>query len=152
MNVSVMPVNTYQIAGLSLNLGRLKFLRGFNNGTKYSVPREGVATAGYEVPAGKIFRVYAIKIIHSGNAAATNMAPGYGDNDVGLDDAGGPANPVEMADSSAIIRATLSNGGLEGINEFPLFFDIPAGKFPFFYSSEATIVTSFVMVGEELPA
>lgn len=98
---------------------------GGNNSTL----RKTNTTAGYQVPVGKSFKIYAIRFT-SGSAANADLYLNYSDNDVGMGTATAPTNAVYVYDSST--NRLISQGPAtisSGIEVFLGPFVVPAGKY-----------------------
>jgi hypothetical protein len=116
------------------DLTNLKILQGVANGTtnvRCSL-REAGASAGYQVPVGKTFKVLAVVFQVGASAAGTSnsVAFAYSDNDVGVAASTAFTNPVYIGgnlDNGAYMPLTALSNLTK--TEFSVNFDIPAGKY-----------------------
>lgn len=100
---------------------------------RFSTLRRPNGSAGYQITAGKTFRIEAI-VIFSGTAASIatyNLL--YGDTDVGLDSAAAPTTPVYCGGGATVYTAMVGRGTGGASEQFPQVFhphfDIPATKY-----------------------
>lgn len=102
---------------------------GIGVAARYSTLRAPFGTAGYQVTAGKTFRILAVRLqnLVSGTGA-TNCGWGYADNDVGLSTATVPTTPVAaniLPGPDRNITGTSTVGGK---------FNVPAQKYMYVLS------------------
>lgn len=119
------------------DLENLKVLSAYcdcSAGTRYSTLRLHSASAGYQVPVGKTFKVLAVAVIPLVGAAASRYAyPVYGDNDVGFASAAAPTNavfPYGNQTASVILPSNTVPTAANTRLEMAIRQDIPAGKYP----------------------
>ena len=140
------------------DLENLKVLSAYcdcSAGTRYSTLRLHSASAGYQVPVGRTFKVFAIAAVPLlGVAASRYVYPSYGDNDVGLTSAAAPTNQVFPYGSQASAVILPSNASPTAANprlEMSIRQDIPAGKYPAILGTAGLEFTVYVF-GYEVPA
>ncbi len=84
------------------------------------------ASSGYQVPAGKTLKIWAIRqYTTSSYVAPTSL--GYGDTDVGYNSGSTPTNPIYYSVGANAYTA----GATTGITETSLLFSVPTGKYVF---------------------
>lgn len=158
--------NIYYPLGLpSLNIGGRIFtdldnlkikgasaVASFQNSSMQS-PEDG---GNYQVPADKKFRILAVKFWLQEQTAqdAGILRLLYSDNAVGMESATAFTNAVYwMNNSNASIIGTLAGAPHKDSYECPVFFDVPATKYPSMnsvHASTARVVANFY--GYELDA
>lgn len=107
--------------------------------SRYSTVREYTNTAGYVVPGGVSLTIHAMIITSTAGSVLAGGIVGYGDNDIGIDAAAAPTNPVWIP-SGASLNSFLGNvntGGNFVQMAFPLKFVVPTGKYPAVRLSQA---------------
>lgn len=152
MNSAPFFQDTVQLGGLVLPRGGLISLHGaIGAGVAYqrSGLRKANSNSGYQVPVGKKFRVVGI-IVYQINTAVGYPVVGYCDNDCGMYANVTPTNPVYIAHGTISPVAMI---GL-GINSGFILpgFEVPAGKYLYFYESASVAAGSVCVVGYEEPA
>lgn len=147
-----------QVGGrIFTDLENLVELHGYVTNPNYTTLRKANASAGYQVPVGKVFEVHAVRI-SSYNAAgvAYQCYLSYGDNDVGLQSAAAPANivyPTGNADNAGLGQmAQILEPGTSR-HELSIRFNVPAQKYATARSSgTAGSNTRIVVFGYEVSA
>lgn len=92
--------------------------------------RKANGVAGYAVTAGKTLTIYACKG-RSNTAANTKIILLYSDNDMGVDTATAPTNPVYIMGSTANYGLTYSGGAsVDQEQAHEINFQVPATKIP----------------------
>lgn len=114
------------MGNVSLLKNNAKILISATTAANYDVFKFNMSN--YQVPTGKILRIWAFRV--SSNAAAANALSriGYGDTAV-LDAAGAPTNYVIKLPWSVITTSVNS------LTEGQMYVEIPAGKYPHVYNS-----------------
>lgn len=140
------------------DLENLKLLSAYcdcSAGTRYSTLRLHSASAGYQVPVGKVFKVFAVAVVPLLGVAASRYAyPAYGDNDVGFTSAAAPTNAVYPYGSQAASVILPSNSSPTAANprlEMAIRQDVPAGKYLAVLGTAGLEFTAYVF-GYEVPA
>jgi len=95
-SIPVLQAGNIQLVDISglICLGALVVAQGV--GGRYSTLRNAFATSGYQVTAGKTFRILLARMVVRGATVGAGSANGwgYGDTDVGLTSAAAPTNAV----------------------------------------------------------
>lgn len=129
------------------DLDNLIVLHGNVNGAANgnSSLRKASASAGYQVPVGKTFKIMAVEGFVT---TAGFGALGYADNDVGIASNTAFTNQVNAANSNnnSLAFATTATGNIS--NNFR--FDVPAQKFPLITNSGNTTVGQVRVYGYEV--
>jgi|SRR5579885_663857 len=152
MLLSARGQNGITVGGFALTRdANLKFLvttlTGANQGSTW---RDSASTAGagYQVPAGKTFRVFAMRWTNTGVVAGSAWRLLYSDNDVGIASATAYVNPVYPGGSSTL--GLMFRADTAGDFEKPFLFDVPAGKFPGLQNNTANALSgTFELIGYE---
>ena len=97
--------------------------------TKYTTLRRTTGTAGYQVTAAKTLYIVAHRCI-SLAANTTQLHIGYGDNDVGAISAAAPTNAVWQGGASNFDIFAYTATGIGQVVEGPMYFTVPATKYP----------------------
>lgn len=120
-------VDNITIGGLELvNLPIEITVAGFANGAVTTLRNQN-ASAGYQVPGGKILYIKSVKVYGNGTAG---VSLGYGTSDAGLNSGSPPAGAVYMGGNiSYMFIANQLTGEAEVA--FPDGFQIPSGDYPF---------------------
>ncbi len=96
-------------------------------------PPTGVpANAGYQVTAGKILTIRAVKLVNYPAETIGMPAFQYTDNDIGIDAASPGTNP-KLLSGAGMLLGPLSfqaSTGLSQNKEAAIFWTIPAAKYP----------------------
>lgn len=132
-------IDTLTVGGRVLtDLNGLITLNAVLSGTNvhYSTARLWNGTSGYQVTAGKTLTI--VGSIWSITEAATTNAGGvllYADNDIGIDNATVPTNPVYgFSDTDLIVNFPATSVGIFGIS---VNFQVPSGKYPAILTQQA---------------
>lgn len=113
----------------------------------YCSARKPNASACYQVPTGKSYRLMAIQVSVLVIAAGATIALGYQDADVGFGTNTAPTNLVQVAGSG---NGTGFSTNAIGITEYPLDFLIPAGKYLYTYNGGNVSAVQYRMFGYEV--
>ena len=138
MLVQTNSVNTLSVGGLVIPRAGLKILHTQIQANNYSVfydASEGATPGVYQVPVGKTFRLLAAHCeLLTASAANPSVILMYGDNNVGVNSASGPTNPIGVISGVAGSNAAdYIFGGLWSatpIKELALSGKVPTGKYP----------------------
>jgi hypothetical protein len=127
------------MAGVTLSKSIAKILGSGASASNYQTfLNKGVA---YQVPAGKTLRIWAM-LYSGGNAAGGGLGElMYGDTIVG-NSASPPTN---------VVNANSSQGYTSAANErvqCPLYFEVPAGKYPCYRSGGSGAAQQFFLCEE----
>lgn len=121
--------NSYTIGGVNKSIGSSFVLHTRIDLSTQSTFRASGQSSGYQVPVGKKLIVRALHIYTTGASSSFTMAPQYTDNDLGIAQSATPTNPIYVLGNVAsfLIRAEGNN-----VNpvQFPMAFEVPAGKYP----------------------
>jgi hypothetical protein len=132
-------IDLLQVGGVQfVDLDNLLVFHGIFGGNGYSTYRLMNGTAGYQVTALKELHIRAARILVTTN----NGLFGYGDTDVGLNSLSAPTNPVYSGGSSTGANFNGSDTNWN-TSEFPVFFNVPASKYPFSYTTGGSNVFLF---------
>ena len=132
MNVSAFNIPQVQVGNrVMTDVKNLIVVRGGcgSGGNLYGTARQLNASAGYQVPVGKTFRVLAVRTLQTTLSQGINT--GYGDTDVGKNSGSAPTNSVWASGDKDIIG--MINSSQYGEYSWPTNFTIPAGKYPACY-------------------
>lgn len=142
--------NSFSVGGQNFPrslTGTMKILTGNTNTTNgFATLREVNATAGYQVPVGKNFRIVAVRLVTSDGTSYLLGSIGYGDTDVGMSAAAAPTNPVYQsgAQLASVLRAP-ADGMVEAVTDFV----VPTGKYPFYADGSSSQAGSCQVFGYE---
>jgi hypothetical protein len=126
----------------------LKIVWGNSNGNNATLMDQSLVTGtGYQVPVGKTFHVLAMRVYMSATSGSPSF--GYGDTDVGQNSGSLPTNPVYLGQGTLLFGTLPSGLAANTWLEFPCDFKIPAGKYPFYSDSGATVTSQAILIGYE---
>lgn len=127
MNIQAMPIPSLTVGGrVFTDLDNLIILSGGKllTNTRWTYRKAGEST-GFQVPAGKIFRIMAVNA--TGSTSGLGMAIAQSDNDAGMNTTTALTNPIY---EDSIGGITIESGNARGdIREISLNFPILAEKF-----------------------
>lgn len=84
-----------------------------NTNAHWTTLRKSNASAGYQITSGKTYTVNAVSMV-TGAVGSSTTYFGYGDNDVGLNNASAPTNFVYIAGDSSLGGMILPEGAPVG--------------------------------------
>lgn len=135
------------------NLNSLLYLYAATAGVNQNCTvRTSNTATGYQVTSGKTLTIGAIRMSLPDDTTSTNntMIIGYADNDLGFTTTTAPINPVYLAGQSANGQQPFPTFSLEPYLDTAMFFQIPAGKFPFILNiGGASGGQQFILFGSE---
>lgn len=127
------PIPSLTVGGrVFTDLTNLIALIGYATTGKSFTFRRHNASAGFQVTAGKTLKVYAARFITNATAAG-GTAPFslcYADNDIGIDSAVAFTNQVYLGGASTLAALPANIASIQSGYEVPIYFDIPAEKYP----------------------
>jgi len=145
--------NTLEVGGrVFTDLVNIKVLWARVTSTNYTTMRRSSGSAGYQVTAGKTLRVSGVDLWQnvSTTTAAEAAIIGYADNDLGVNGASTPTNPIYPGnDGGELGKIGLARTPV-GRYGVPLEWDIPAAKYPFLRGTNAFIDCSGRFFGYEI--
>ncbi len=121
------------VAGRKLTqISKLKTFGIRTNGTQHSTFREFNDTSGtgYQVPTGKKLVILALRIEVS-SSGTDGCTMGYGDTAV-FESASAPTSAVYALNSGTSDRFLMQTPA-SAVKELAVYFEVPAGKYPFVY-------------------
>lgn len=95
---------------------------------RYNTPRRQGIAAGYQVTAGKTLLV--TRALFRSDTVGETMSIGYTDADLGFNAVADGANPVELDSASSNGVGTLVTLVANTLYDVPVYYEIPATKFP----------------------
>jgi hypothetical protein len=129
---------------------RALFLQNQQNAgaVTFSTPRRFGASAGYQVTTGKTLILSSL-FFHN-NAYNDPVSIGYSDSDRGFGNLADGANPVNMDSTAADGKSALNLIDPGPGNPIPIYYEIPAGKYPRVVMVAGSTLGYFQLYGVEL--
>lgn len=125
---------------------------GFTEGTNTNSTFRKANTASSYAPSAVTYVIKAVQIMNMDGSQNTFISLGYCDNDLGQDSATAPTNPVYWFTNSTTVcnigPTTTNTPSL--VNQIPINFTVPAGKFPFYKGAGGAQVERVILFGYEV--
>jgi hypothetical protein len=135
----------------------LLILNGIAAAANATTLRKPNVSAGYQVPAGKKYTIYAIDVQNNHASSTTQVSVGYADNDIGLNSGSALTNPVYANTGTnsnfSGVTGPHNGGGFSGSGQTQAVinkFVVPAGKYPFCQANSGSFSVQLFGIEENI--